>query len=108
MITARRQAVVLTLLAVAALLLGGRVYQVKQQYGELRLSPSSAPPVLHLAGRDYHRGAAAAAPYTGAMRIATVAQHEPVWGPSADGRTPTIVVLQTAGGYVTYALSGGP
>ena len=108
MITARRQAIVLTMLAVVALLVGARTYQVKQQYGELRLSPSSAPPTLHLAGRQYHRSRSVPGPDTGATRIATVAQDEPVWGPPVDGRTPTVVVLQTPGGYVSYGLSGGP
>jgi hypothetical protein len=108
MITARRRAVVLTLLAVVALLVGGRAYQVKQQYGELRLSPSSTPPSLQLAGRDYHRGAPVTGPYAGATPVATVAQDEPLWASPVDGRTQTVVVLQTPSGYVQYGLSGGP
>ena len=104
---ARRRMLLVVVASVVVLWCGVRLIGAHQEYGEWGLSPSSTPPKIHVAGRDYHRGAPTVRP-AGWQVIATVADSEPVWAPRGFAGTPAVMVVATPGGDVNYALSGGP
>ena len=103
----RRRVLWVVVLSVVVAWCSVRLIGVRQEFGEWGLWPSSTPPKIPVAGRDYHRGAPAVRP-AGWRVIATVANSEPVWAPGGFAGTPTVVVVATPGGNVNYALSGGP
>lgn len=95
-------------LGVLVLLVVARLVHVHDQYWEWRLSPSSSPPKIEVAGRDYRRASPVLSRDPGLARVARVADNEAVWAPAGDPRTPTVVVLQAPGGDIGYVLMGGP
>jgi hypothetical protein len=94
-----------------------QVHHVYAEGGELRLSPSAAPPVIHVWGRDYRRSDARPAKALPARTHSTgqtpgggtvySPDHVSVHGTRAHV-VPTVIWVRDSEGVVAYALSGGP
>ena len=85
-----------------------RVGQVRVEYGEWALAPSSSPPRLVLDGRVYHRSPV---PLDGVPADDVVVGHAAggeVLGALTSRGDRTAVVLRTGGRTTGYDLSGGP
>jgi len=109
---------VVTLTVVLALvcvgLLGLRVVQVRSESGEWRLSPSAAPPTVHVLGRDYSRSGEAPEPPEGTLDLDTLGRTDGggviFLPPMATDIRPVPTVIHVFDGETTwsYELVGGP
>lgn len=110
--TARRWAAWAAGFAVLAVFMGAvvvavLVVQVHEHYGEWGLAPSSRPPKLVYAGREYRRAGAAGGVAPGEALLDHVAGGE-LYGPRNALDDPPVLELRTPQGVVRYSLVGGP
>jgi hypothetical protein len=109
--------VTLALAVVVVVILGIQTARVYHATGELRLTPSQAPPKLHEFGRDYRKDAGTASLPQGAHEIGETPGGGEVFGPrrvsvratGSPAVVPTVIWVRDDSGHVwTYELVGGP
>ena len=104
----------LAVLAVVAI--GVQVHRVYDEGGELRITPSAAPPVIHEWGRDYRRSSspAASSQPTHSHPVAETPGGGTVYRRSVRlperfaHSAPVVVWVHEGSEYVVYELVGGP
>ena len=119
MTTRRILSLLLGVAAVVVVLLAVQVARVHHETGELRLTPSAAPPELHEAGRLYRRSASTPTSSLprGTQEVGTTAgggvlfgpQRFSLEGPATEPVVPTVIWVRDDDGNIwSYGLVGGP